>query len=120
MTGIEIIKNLCKERGISIARLEKELGYGNGSLAKSKAIKADRLKKIADYFGVSMELLLPDDKKVFAPHSEDISTAEIAFMIASHEELMELFKEAVKAPKSNILVACDLLKSLAARCNIYS
>ena len=55
MEFIENIKKLCKENGISLHALEQKLGYGQGSLARSQTIKADRLKEIADYFGVTMD-----------------------------------------------------------------
>lgn len=58
METLDIIKQLCKEKNISISQLESELEYGNGSLAKSKAMSAERMYKIAQYFGVSMEYLL--------------------------------------------------------------
>lgn len=58
METLDIIKQLCKEKGISIAQLESDLDYGNGSLAKSKSMSADRMYKIAKYFGVSMEYLM--------------------------------------------------------------
>lgn len=58
METLEIINQLCKGRGISLAQLEKDLDYGNGSLAKSKNMSADRMYKIAQYFGVSMEYLI--------------------------------------------------------------
>ena len=55
MEFIENIKKLCKENGISLHALEQKLGYGQGSLARSKTIRADRLKEIADYFGLTMD-----------------------------------------------------------------
>lgn len=58
MESIDIIKQLCSNKGISISQLESDLGYGNGSLAKSKNMSADRMYQIANYFGVSMEYLI--------------------------------------------------------------
>lgn len=58
METLDIIKQLCKNNGITISQLESDLDYGNGSLAKSKAMSAERMYKIAQYFGVSMEYLL--------------------------------------------------------------
>ena len=60
MECAEIIRDLCKARGTSIARLEKELGLGNGTIASSKSnyMRSDRLKAVADYFHVSMEYLM--------------------------------------------------------------
>lgn len=58
MEALDIIKQLCKEKGISLAQLESDLEYGNGSLAKAKSMSADRMFKIAQYFNVSMEYLM--------------------------------------------------------------
>ena len=58
METLDIIKQLCKDKGISISQLESDLDYGNGSLAKSKSMSADRMYKIAQYFDVSMEYLM--------------------------------------------------------------
>ena len=69
---LERIKRLCLARNINFSRLEKELGFANGSIAKSKEdkISAARVKAIADYFGVSMEYILcgienTNDESVF-------------------------------------------------------
>lgn len=59
MEVLDIIKKLCKERNITIAQLEQELDYGNGSIAKSKGnMSADRMFQIAKYFKVPMEYLM--------------------------------------------------------------
>ena len=55
---LDIVRKLCEERGISIAQLEKILGYGNGSIAKSKTLRSDRVVDIASYFGVSTDYIL--------------------------------------------------------------
>ena len=53
------IKRLCQQRGISIAKLERDLNFANGSIAKSdEKIQANRLYAIAEYFQISMEYLL--------------------------------------------------------------
>lgn len=83
MTTLEIIKMLCKQKGTSLKALEKNLGFSNGSLAKSETIKVDRLQKIADYFNVTINYLmtgelrrqyLPDDAIAYfialAEHNE--------------------------------------------------
>lgn len=35
MSTYEIIKKLCRERGIAVTALEKELGFGRGSIGKT-------------------------------------------------------------------------------------
>lgn len=60
MTIFERIEELRKATGISQGKLEKELGFSNGSISKWKnsTPKSDRLQKLADYFGVSIEYLM--------------------------------------------------------------
>ena len=58
MTTIDIIRQLCDRDGISISGLEKTLGFGNGSLAKSKSLSSERVYEISRYFNVPMEYLM--------------------------------------------------------------
>lgn len=53
------IKELCKEKSISVNALEKELGFAKGSLCKIDKNKpsSEKLQKIADYFGVQLDYL---------------------------------------------------------------
>lgn len=57
---LENITQLCKKRGISIAKLEREVGIGNGTIGKwgKSSPTVDSLKKVADHFGVSVDALL--------------------------------------------------------------
>ena len=54
------VLRFCEERGISLARLERETGIGNGTISRWKTSfpRVDILKKVADYFGVSVDSLL--------------------------------------------------------------
>ncbi len=54
------IASLCKEKGISIAKLEKECGLGNATIRgwKTSMPNAVNLKKVADYLDVPIEKLL--------------------------------------------------------------
>lgn len=56
----EKIKALAEKQGISINRLEENLGYSRNSLynLKTKKPNAERLQEIADYFHVSTDYLL--------------------------------------------------------------
>ena len=60
MTTFERIENLRKSKGISQGKLEKELGFSNGSISKWKNSMptSERLQKVADYFGVTTSYLL--------------------------------------------------------------
>lgn len=64
MTKYQRIQKLCKEKGCSVAQMERELGFARGSVAKIDAHKPsiDRVSKICLYLGVSpMTLLVGDD-----------------------------------------------------------
>ena len=60
MSVYERIETLRKERKISQAKLEKELGFSNGSISKWKTSMPtpERMQKLAEYFHVSVEYLL--------------------------------------------------------------
>ena len=60
MTSVDRVKTICKERKIPISRLEKDLGFSNGYIGQLKkgVFPDDRIKMIADYFGVSVEYLM--------------------------------------------------------------
>ena len=53
------ISRICKEKGISIAKLERELGIANGTLNRWSAIKPSiySVADVADYLGVSIDEL---------------------------------------------------------------
>ena len=53
------IRALCKEKGVTIQRLEIELGEKPSSISKTTSnSKAEKLYKIARYFGVSVDYLI--------------------------------------------------------------
>lgn len=56
----EKIEKLCKEKRISISALEKTCQIGNGTIARwdESYPRLDNLKKVADYFGVSIEYFI--------------------------------------------------------------
>ena len=70
MTTFERISQLCKENKIAVTALEEKLGFGRGTIGKWKKgtnPKADKLQKIADYFGVSLDYLTKGEEKEWTP-----------------------------------------------------
>lgn len=61
----EKVKKLCKQKKVSIYRLEKDLGFSASTIVKwKKSIPAaDKLKAVADYLHVSIEYLLEDNQE---------------------------------------------------------
>jgi transcriptional regulator with XRE-family HTH domain len=88
MTIYERIESLRKSKGLSQGKLEKQLGFSNGSISKWKnsTPKVERLQKLADFFGVSVEYLMTgkEDKQKEKDNTDDLKQ--------KYEELEELLR----------------------------
>lgn len=128
MNSVEKVKQLCKEKGIPISRLEKNLGFANGYIGQLKkgVFPDDRLKKIADYFGVSVEYLMtgqepePTKKPVLTARDERDIKKDVDSIMAKIEsgedgpaaydgqplspESAELFKDALEVALRQIKI----------------
>ena len=60
---LENITRLCKEKGVSIARLERETGISNGTISRwgVSSPTVNNLKAVADYFGVDLDDLTKEN-----------------------------------------------------------
>ena len=60
---------LCGKAGISIARLEREAGLGNGTIRRWKTGNAsvESVRRVADYFGVTVDSLLSQQDPTTEP-----------------------------------------------------
>lgn len=71
------IKTLANERGISLPKLESELGFGNSTIVKwdKSTPNAEKLNAVAKYFGVTMDYLLNgvDEDGLSARDNKDIA-----------------------------------------------
>lgn len=88
------IKHLCKLNGISVNKLEKELGISKGYLSKIDNVKPsnERLNKIASYFNVSLEYLTTgEEKSTENAYYFNEETAKVAQEIFENKELRALF-----------------------------
>ena len=65
MSVVDRIKGLCKEKDMSMSKLEQELGFGRGTIGKwdTASPKSVNVKKVADYFRVTYEYILYGDDK---------------------------------------------------------
>ena len=94
MTRYEKIKTLCKERGITITGLERELGFARGSLSKidKNQPSADRLEKLSSYFGLPVDYFL--EVQTFGQQKEyykDAETAKLAQEMFRDRDMRVLF-----------------------------
>lgn len=56
------IEARCREKGISVSALEKTLGLGNATIKgwSESSPKVSNLKKVADYFGCTVDELMEE------------------------------------------------------------
>lgn len=56
------IKAVCKSRGVSVSKLEEDLGFTRSSLYKWDRHQPSigNLKKVADYFNITVDELISD------------------------------------------------------------
>lgn len=58
----ENILSLCEKNGVSVARLEKECGFGNATI-RSWSVSSPtiaKVQRVAEYFGVSVNDLIKE------------------------------------------------------------
>ena len=99
MKTVEIINELLKQRGISAAKMMNELGFSSGLYSQWKSGKQrpswEKLIKIADYFGVSMDYLIGKNTEISkneengqknnATDNSDIPSESLALNISDSE-----------------------------------
>ena len=54
------VKRLCKENKLTVTKLEEIIGVGKNTLNRwdTNSPSVDKVKKVADYFGVTVDELL--------------------------------------------------------------
>lgn len=91
-----IFDKLCKEKGISAYKVSKATGISTATLSDWKTgkshPKADKIQKIADYFGVSTQYLTSGvENTQHQDYYTDPETAKAAYEMATNPELRALF-----------------------------
>lgn len=112
MNTFDVIKTLCKNQGISVSSLERDLGYGNGSLAKAKVIPSDRIYEIAKYFNVRMEYLMGEVPSPEENYYYDEETRDMAQAIFENKELRILFDAARDSSPEDLQTVHSMLLAL--------
>lgn len=113
MEIIERISDLCKRNGTSIASLEKELGYSNGSLAKAKDMPSSRILKISERFNVSMDFIMTGKEANLKQYGAEM--AHLVTKIRNDGELSEAllkYFELSAAKKKQVIELINLFSEV--------
>lgn len=94
-----IFKELCDQKGVTPYRVAKDTGIGRSTFTdwkKGRTPRADKLKKLADYFGVSVEVFF-----------EDVPTNGQQEFYYLDEETREIVDLMHKSPKHKVLFSAS-------------
>ncbi len=112
----EIFEHLLQIRGVSTYRVAKETGIPQQTFSKWKngisTPKADKLQKIADYFGVTVEYLMGNDKTIT---KEDIELQNYLEELRTRPELKMLFSLTKNATKADVEKAVKIIETMIGR-----
>ena len=111
MELMDRIRALCAERGTTLKGLERDLGFGNGTLAKADSIKANRIKVIADYFGVTTDYLLGREP-LPAGWYENSETGKLAQEVFDDPDLRILLDASRKLTPEDMTTLIRIAKAL--------
>lgn len=80
----ELFNDLCVKNGVSVRQVALAIGVAPSTLGDIKRGARPRdttLKKLADYFGVSVEYLITGTKKEDTPSEEDALDEQLIAML---------------------------------------
>lgn len=112
MNSVERVKKLCKKNKIPISKLERDLGFSNGYIGQLRkgVFPDDRLAKIADYFGVSIEYLMTGEEK--ENYYINPETAKLAQEVFEDPELRILFDASRDLSPEDLQAVITMVKAL--------
>lgn len=116
MTGVEYVRDLCKQKGIAISKLEKDLGFSNGYLNPKKMdnIPYDRALLIYKYLGGDLNIMTGTDTVIGEemPYYLNDETREIAQEIFDNPDLKSLFDMSRKMSPERLKAHIEFMKNL--------
>lgn len=100
------IRTLAKTKGLSLPKLEAELGFGSGTIVKweKASPSADKLQKVADYFDVSVDYLLGRE-----PSDE---TQEMLEYLHKNPEMRVLLSSSAKLEKEDLEAVVAIVRRM--------
>ncbi|QQK06958.1 helix-turn-helix domain-containing protein [Miniphocaeibacter halophilus] len=112
----EIIKELCKVKGISISELERQLGYSQNVLyrLKTQVPGSDKVVDLANFFNVSTDYLLgrTEIKNILTTKDKNdiaLLIKQILTMLNKDDNLLYNGKPITEQEKTNMQIALEIV-----------
>ena len=109
----EVFEELMKARGLRAVDVSNATGVGQNTLSdwkNGKSVpKADKLQKIANFFGVTMDYLMTGEEPIM--YNFDEETAALAQELKTNKELNALMHAARKSNPQYVKAAISMLES---------
>ena len=92
MTILDRIRSLANDRKVTLAELERNLDFSNGSLRKwgTSTPSGDKIEKVADYFNVSVDYLLGRTQNPYTSNDDLMNTQELETLIMFRKETEDM------------------------------
>jgi transcriptional regulator with XRE-family HTH domain len=110
----ETFEVLCKQKGVKPADVSKATGVATATLTNWKKgtykPKYEKLQKIADYFGVSVEYLSTGKDGKNETYYVNPATSQMAQELFDNPDLKMLFDAAKDSKPEDLKMAADMLR----------
>ena len=115
----EIFEQLMKKHGVKASTICKETGISSSTITDWKkgryTPKQDKLQKIADYFGVSLEYLMNGETEDAEPYYINDDARELAQFLFENPDYKVLFDASRTIKKEDIQFVKDMIDKLNGR-----
>ena len=115
MDTYERLKDLCKQKGVTVGQMESDNGItrGNANKWRNSMPNPKMLMKLSEYFGVSTDYILTGvDSGTSKDNYYDDETEQIARELQKNKELRAIFDVAKGMSKERLDAFYNLLKDL--------
>lgn len=111
-----VFEKLLKEKGVTAYKVAKDTGVTTATLSSWKTgryePKPEKLKILADYFGVSVDYLMTGKEKEGEKYYLNEETAELAQTLFENRNLRVLFDAAKDATPEDLETTYNMLMAL--------
>lgn len=110
MAFVDTIKSLCDMENITIAALEREMGFSQGSIRKwdESSPAFEKVKKVAERFGITPNQLNGE----VSDYNPDYASEEDMELLHKNPELKALLSASANLTKSDIAAITEIAKRM--------